>query len=96
MSYRNSLAKYVDNAALRALPALTWVFEWRQNSWDLVIQISKDQCAFSGALMSTELEVSIEKKDKVFSKKTTIIFCKREMKIISRYKGNIPYLLSSY
>ena len=40
MSYRTSLEKYIDITALMSLPALTWVFEWQQNSWDLVIQIS--------------------------------------------------------
>ena len=30
------------------------------------ISCTEDQCAFSGAVMSTELEVSIEKKDKMF------------------------------
>ena len=40
MSYGTSIGKYIDNTALMALPALTWVFERRLNSWDLVIQIS--------------------------------------------------------
>ena len=40
MSYRTYLRKYIDSTALMALPSLTWVFEWRLNSWDLVIQIS--------------------------------------------------------
>ena len=35
---------------------------------------TEDQCAFSGAVMSTELEVSVEKKDKSVFGKTTIIF----------------------
>ena len=50
----------------------------------LDISCTDDQCAFSGAVMSTKLEVSIEKKDKVF------------LKIISQDKGSIPYVLSSY
>ena len=40
MSNRTSLGKYIDSKALMALPALTWVSEWRQSSWDLVIQTS--------------------------------------------------------
>ena len=38
------------------------------------ISFTEDQCAFNGAVMSTELEVSIEKKkDKSGFEKTTII-----------------------
>ena len=37
------------------------------------ISCPEDQCAFSGAVMSTELEVSIGKKDSVFET-TTITF----------------------
>ena len=33
------------------------------------ISLTEDQCAFSGAVMSTELEASIEKKEKVFLKR---------------------------
>ena len=33
------------------------------------ISCTEDQCVFSGAVMSSELEVSIEKKDKVFLKR---------------------------
>ena len=33
------------------------------------ISCTEDQCAFSGAVMSTELEVSFEKKDKQFLKR---------------------------
>ena len=51
MSYRTSLGKNIDSTALMALTALTSDFS------DLVIQ-----CAFSSAAMSTELEVSAEKK----------------------------------
>ena len=36
------------------------------------ISCTEDQCAFSSAVMSTDLEVSIEKKYSVFEK-TTII-----------------------
>ena len=49
--------------------------------------------------MSTELEVSIEKEDKVFLKRLQLFsqtFCKRKIKIMSQYQGSIPYLLSSY
>ena len=59
----------------------------------------EDQCAFSGGVMSTEVEVSIEKKDKVFLKRLKLFFkpfCKSVRKIISLYKGSIPYLFSSY
>ena len=38
-----------------------------------LIACTEDECAFSSAVMSTELEVSIEKKIKCFEK-TTIIF----------------------
>ena len=36
------------------------------------ISCTEDQCALSSAVMSNELEVSIEKKDEVFFEKTTI------------------------
>ena len=38
------------------------------------ISCTEDQCAFSSALMSTELEVLIEKKDKVFLKRLQLFF----------------------
>ena len=38
------------------------------------ISCTKDQYALSGAVMSTELEVSIEKKDKVFLKRQQSFF----------------------
>ena len=38
------------------------------------ISCTEDQCACSGAVMSTELEVSIEKKDKVFLKRLQLLF----------------------
>ena len=38
------------------------------------ISCTEDQWAFTGALMSTELEVSTEKKDKSIFERTTIIF----------------------
>ena len=38
------------------------------------ISCAEDQCAFSGAVMSTELEVSIEKKNKVFLKRPQLFF----------------------
>ena len=40
----------------------------------LNISYTEDQCAFSGAVMSTELEVSIEKKEKVFLKRVQLFF----------------------
>ena len=58
-----------------------------------------DQCAFSSALMSTELEVPIEKKKgKAFLKRLQLFFYlfKRVGKIISQYKGSTLYLFSSY
>ena len=38
------------------------------------ISCTEDQCAFSGAVMSTDLEVSIEKKRSSVFENTTIIF----------------------
>ena len=38
------------------------------------ISCIEDQCSFSGAVMSTELEVSIEKKYKVFLKRLLLFF----------------------
>ena len=38
------------------------------------ISCTEDQCAFSGVVMSTELEVSIEKKDKVSLKRPQLFF----------------------
>ena len=38
------------------------------------ILCTEDQCAFSGAVMSTELKVSIEKKDSVFEKTIFLTF----------------------
>ena len=38
------------------------------------ISCTEDQCAFSGAVVSTELEVSIEKKRYGVSENTSIIF----------------------
>ena len=38
------------------------------------ISCTENQCAFSGALISTEMEVSIEKKRQSVFEKTTIIF----------------------
>ena len=38
------------------------------------ISCTEDQCAFSGAVMSTELEVSIEKKDIAFLKRLQLFF----------------------
>ena len=40
----------------------------------LNISCTEDQCAFSVAMISTELEVSIEKKDKVFLKRPQLVF----------------------
>ena len=53
----------------------------------------------SGAVMSTELEASIEKKrESVFERLQLFFqpFCTEERKIIFQYNGSIPYLLSSY
>ena len=38
------------------------------------ILCTNDQCVFSGALMPTELEVSTEKKDKLFLKRLKLFF----------------------
>ena len=38
------------------------------------ISFTEDQCAFSSAVMSTKLEVSIEKKNSVFEKTEVIFF----------------------
>ena len=38
------------------------------------ISCTNDQCVFSGALMPTELEVSTEKKDKLFLKRLKLSF----------------------
>ena len=38
------------------------------------ISCTEDQCAFSGAVMSTESEVSIEKKDKALLKILQLFF----------------------
>ena len=38
------------------------------------ISCTEDQCAFSSAVMSTELKVSTEKKDKMFQKRLQIFF----------------------
>ena len=58
----------------------------------LSISCTEDQCAFSGAVISTEMEVSIEKKKDIFEKTTIIIF---NLFVIekgkSQYKGSIPY-----
>ena len=51
------------------------------------ISCTEDWCSFGGSVMSTELEVSTEKKS-VFEK-TTIIF----FNLFVREKGSIPYLL---
>ena len=40
----------------------------------LNVSCTEGQCAFSGAVMSTELEVSIEIKDKVFLKRPELFF----------------------
>ena len=65
----------------------TWLFKY---------SCTEDQCAFCGEVMSTELEVSVEKKkDIVFLKRVQLFFypfCKSERKIISQYKGSIPYV----
>ena len=49
------------------------------------ISCTEDQCTFSGAVMSTELEVSIEKKRENVFEKTTIIF----LKLFVRQKGKL-------
>ena len=38
------------------------------------ILCTEDQCAFSGAVISTELEASFEKKGKVFLKRLQLLF----------------------
>ena len=38
------------------------------------ISCTKEQCAFRDRLMSTELKVSVEKKDKVFLKRPQLFF----------------------
>ena len=50
----------------------------------LNISCIEDRCAFSGAVMSTELEVSIEKKDNVFLKSPQLFF-----NLFVREKGNL-------
>ena len=53
------------------------------------ISCTEDQCAFNGAVMSTEQEVSIEKKDKVFLKRLQLffnLFLREQGKIISSIK----------
>ena len=37
---RNTFATVLTTITIIWRPGLTWVFEWRQNSWDLVIEIS--------------------------------------------------------
>ena len=64
------------------------------------ISYTGGQCAFSGAVMSTELEVSIEKKKIKCFEKTTIIlfnlFVREKGKYsISQYKGSILCLLKT-
>ena len=51
----------------------------------LNISCTEDQCAFSGAVMSTELEVSIQKKRQSVFEKTTIIF----FNLFVREKGKL-------
>ena len=51
---------------------------------------TEDECASTGAVMSTELEVSIEKKDSVVVENTEIIFkpfCKRKRKLYLNTNG---------
>ena len=48
------------------------------------ILCTEDQCTFRGAVMSTELEVTIEKKDKVFLKRLQL-FCN----LLLREKGKL-------
>ena len=38
------------------------------------ISWTEDQCAFGGAVMSTELEVSVKKKHKAFLKRLQLFF----------------------
>ena len=96
MSYRISLGKYIVSTAPIALLALTWDFEWRQNSWDLVIRISQ-RISVHLAVHWCPLnwEFQLRKKMKCFWKDYNCLFLpfwKRERKIISQYKGSIPYL----
>ena len=64
MSYRISLGKYIDSTALIALPTLTWNEDRTPDTWlfkiSHALRISVHLA--SGSVMSTELEVSIEKK----------------------------------
>ena len=62
MSYRTSLGKYIDSTALIALPALTRVLNRDRTPETSSISCTEDQCVFGNAMMSIELEVSIEKK----------------------------------
>ena len=56
----------------------------------LSILCTDDQCAFGGAVMSTELEVSIEKKDKVFLERPQLffnLFVREKRKLYLNTKG---------
>ena len=82
-----SLGKYIDSTALMALPALTWVFEWQHNSWDLVIQISHTlriivHLALHWCPLSWKFQ--LRKKDKVFLKRLQLFF-----KFFVREKGKL-------
>ena len=60
-----SLEKYIDSTALMTLQALTlssrMTTELLRPGYSN-ISCTEDQCVFSGAMMSTELEVLVEKK----------------------------------
>ena len=58
MSQRTSLGKYIDSKALMFLDDDKAPVRPDYSN----ISCTEDQCAFSGAVVSTELEVSIEKK----------------------------------
>ena len=51
------------------------------------ISCTEDQCAFSGVVMSTELEVSIEKKRYVFLKRLQLFFNLFEREKTTLYPG---------
>ena len=78
MSYRTCFGKYIDSTDLMACQHKreflnddrtleTWLFKY-------IMHCTEDQCAFSSAVMSTELEVLIEKKKIKCFEKTIIFF----------------------
>ena len=102
MSYRPSLGKYIDSTTLMALPALTWVFEWRQNSWDLVLLISHAlrisvHLAVQWCPLSCKFQ--LRKKDIMFLKRLQSffnLFVRKKGNLYFITKGAFSYLLNSY